>query len=183
MSHTCQPPDNKKNSLLEKPGDEQKPSTAKTNQDENVKHDKRDEANPPQETEKNEIAKVKQPELPFHPPPGAAQGVPVKQPVGQHQIGAILEPALWLVGILALGALIIAWLKKNREKQVGTVALTAHDQLSTFRQALEEGEMTDEEFKKVKALLAEKIHKPAKVAKPGTETEQESQHLKQEPSS
>lgn len=162
MSHTCQPPDNKKNPPLEKPSDGKRLPAAKVEEKTTVSQDKEDAAANRLEPEKKETAPAKQPELPFNPPPGANQGVPLKPPAGQHQIGAILEPALWLIGILAIGAILIAWLKKSREKQAGTIALTAHDQLTSFRQAVEEGEMTDDEFKKVKALLAEKIRKPVK---------------------
>jgi hypothetical protein len=76
-------------------------------------------------------------------------------------LGSILQPALLLILILAVGAILIAWLKKTRDRTKGAVTLSAHDQLSAFRDSLDEGDMTDEEFKKVKALLAEKIRKPA----------------------
>lgn len=182
MSHTCQPPDNKKNAPLEKPSDGQTQPPAKAEEKTAVSQSKQDVASKLQEPEKKETAPVKQPELPFNPPPGANQGVPIKPPAGQHQIGAILEPALWLIGILAVGAILIAWLKKTREKQAGPVALTAHDQLTSFRQAVEEGEMTDEEFKKVKALLAEKIRKPVIPITTDPKPAQETEHPRQEPS-
>lgn len=103
-----------------------------------------------------------QPVIPIAPPPGANQAVKVQEPPGKFQIGTILEPALWLIGILTAGALMIAWLKKNRDRPLGTVTLTANQQLTAFRDSLEEGDMTEDEFKKVKALLADKIRKPAK---------------------
>ena len=111
-------------------------------------------------------AEAKPPEIPTQPPPGALIAVPPKEQPKNFQIGSILQPALLLIGILAVGAIMIAWLKKNRDRVAGVSALSAHDQLSAFRDSLDEGDMTDDEFKKVKALLAEKIRKPANPVTP-----------------
>jgi hypothetical protein len=116
---------------------------------------------PPAKIDSAPAPELQQPVIPLQPPPGAKLAVPPKQQPGNFQIGSILEPALWLIGILTVGALLIAWLKKNKERQLAGVSVSPHEQLSAFRDALEEGEMTEEEFKKVKSLLGQKI-------KPGT---------------
>jgi hypothetical protein len=112
---------------------------------------------------------IKPQEIPAQLPPGAKLAAPPKEPAKNFQIGSILEPALLLIGILAVGAILIAWLKKTRDRSAGAIALTAHDQLSAFRESMEQGDMTDEEFKKVKLLLAEKLRKPANPVTAATE--------------
>lgn len=111
---------------------------------------------PPPEKE----PEIQQPVLPLGPPPAAAPGVVAKPPQEGFQIGSILFPALWLVGILVAGALVIAWLRKAREKSALALTTTASDQLDTFRQAYENGEMSREESLKVKARLTEQLRDP-----------------------
>jgi hypothetical protein len=118
-----------------------------------------------------------QPVLPLGPPPAAAPGVVAKPPPEGFQIGSILFPALWLVGILVIGALVIAWLKRTRDRSALTITTTASDQLETFREAYENGEMSREEFLKVKARLTEQLRDPlsmppqAKLRQPGRDPE------------
>lgn len=185
MSLTYQPPEKQKteeqkNTPLKKPSGTQLPA-GKSGEKTTLGKEKQEAPAKQAEPEAKETAPAKQPELPFNPPPGANQGAAPKPPAGQHQIGTILEPALWLIGILAVGAILIAWLKKSREKQAGIVAVNAHDQLTSFRQSVDEGEMTDEEFKKVKALLAEKIRKPVKPVTTESEKVQEDENPSQAP--
>lgn len=130
-------------------------------------------AQPPAKLDTAPAPELQQPVIPLQPPPGAKLAVPPKQQPGNFQIGSILEPALWLIGILTVGALLIAWLKKNKERQLAGVTVSPHEQLSAFRDAMEEGEMTEEEFKKVKSLLGQKIKPgtpvaPAVVEQPAT---------------
>ena len=54
--------------------------------------------------------------FPLQPPPGAKIAVPPKEQPKNFQIGSILEPALWLIAILTVGAILMAWLKKNRDR-------------------------------------------------------------------
>lgn len=105
-----------------------------------------------------------QPAIPFQPPPGALIPIPEKEKPKKFEIGSIVWPSLLLIGMLALGALILAWLKKNKERQLAGISLSAHDQLSAFRDSMEQGDMTDDEFKKVKALLSEKIKRQQSIA-------------------
>lgn len=114
-------------------------------------------------------AELQQPIIPLQPPPGAKLAVPAKEKPGNFQIGSILEPALWLIAILTVGALLLAWLKKNKERQFAGFSVSPHEQLSSFRDSMEEGDMTEEEFKKVKALLGQKIKPPSQPAPPAPE--------------
>ncbi len=95
--------------------------------------------------------------------PGIPAPAPVK-PREPFRIGTMLEPALWLIAALGLGALAIAWVKRYQKQQDMESRDTAHDQLAKFRQAVQDGEMTNEEFRKVKELLAEKIRNPVQRA-------------------
>lgn len=162
MTLMLQPPDKSKETPPEKPGGEPKQNPAKTEEKNTPTKDA------PAKTAQDAPAKdaaipldQQQPIIPNPDPPGAKLAVPAKEQPKNFKIGTILEPALWLIAILATGAILLAWLKKSRERQLGAATLTANDQLSAFRDSMEEGDMTEEEFKKVKALLAEKIRNPA----------------------
>jgi hypothetical protein len=98
------------------------------------------------------------PVIPLQPPPGIVGVPPAAPPAAEpFRIGSILIPALYLVGILVLGAIILAWLKRRRVSDDLAPSTTASEQLATFRHAYEDGEMTPEEFQKVKARLSEKL--------------------------
>ncbi len=108
-----------------------------------------------------------QPTLPVQTPPPAAPGAAVQPPApGQFTFGTILIPALWLIGILIVGALILAWLRRSRQGTELAATTTATDQLATFRHAYEDGELTTEEFKKVKARLTEKLRERDPMSMP-----------------
>ncbi|HMP01881.1 MAG TPA: hypothetical protein PKD86_06650 [Gemmatales bacterium] len=82
---------------------------------------------------------------------------PTKPVQVERRIGALVEPALWLVGALLLGAVGIAVLKKMQRPEPTDPEAVVHAQLAAFRAAHEAGEMTTEEFKKVKEKLTPKI--------------------------
>jgi hypothetical protein len=136
-------------------GTKQEPSKQEASKDEK-----------PQATKPLETApELQQPVIPLPPPPGAKIAVQPQKPPGKFEIGSILVPALWLIGILTVGALLIAWLKKNRDRSFSALSISPHQQLSSFRDSMDEGEMTEEEFKKVKSHLAKKI-KPPTITEP-----------------
>jgi beta-lactamase regulating signal transducer with metallopeptidase domain len=106
------------------------------------------------------------PTAPAPAPTPEAHGLPM--PIGlpprptdpgpaRARIGSMVEPALWLVGALVLGALGIAWLKRMQQVRPPKPEEELHAQLASFREAHLAGEMTKEEFEKVKAKLAPKI--------------------------
>lgn len=164
MRVPLQPPEKSKDTLPSKQASESKEPPVKAGEKE--VSSKETSVKTGQETapgkEAVPSADAKLPDSPIQPPPGAAlPGKVQEQPKASTPIGSILQPALLLIAILAVGAILIAWLKKTRDRTKGAVTLSAHDQLSAFRDSLDQGDMTDEEFKKVKALLAEKIRKPA----------------------
>jgi hypothetical protein len=104
---------------------------------------------PPQQT-------IPMPTNPLLAPNAGVPAVPIKQHE-PFRVGSILEPALWLVGALVILALILAWLKRYQQKDDLENRDSAHQQLAKFRMALDNGEMSEEEFRKVKSLLTEKI--------------------------
>jgi hypothetical protein len=117
-------------------------------------------------TKTDQAAPENAPVIPLQPQPGAIAVPPVAPAPEGFRIGSILIPALWLVGILVVGALLLAWLKKRRENTTLVPTTTASEQLATFRHAYEEGEMTPEEFKKVKARLSEKLREQDPMSMP-----------------
>ncbi len=82
--------------------------------------------------------------------------------------GELLWAALPLIGILLVGALILylfdRWRKRADEAEEGACA--PNDQLSHFRSLYERGEMSQEEFDRVKALLAAQLRREMNVPAP-----------------
>ena len=70
-----------------------------------------------------------------------------------------------LIATLLLGALIFAWLDRWR-KRAGREVLTPADQLTAFRISYEQGELSQEEYERIRARLAPKIKQQIGVDKP-----------------
>jgi hypothetical protein len=91
---------------------------------------------------------------------------------------SLLDPRLlWatisLVAILLLGALVLAWFDRLR-KRADQDVLTPGDQLAAFRLSYERGELSQEEYERIRARLSPKLRQqldlpaaPARRAKPG----------------
>jgi hypothetical protein len=91
---------------------------------------------------------------------------------------SLLDPRLlWatisLVAILLLGALVLAWFDRLR-KRVDQNVLTPGDQLAAFRLSYERGELSQEEYERIRARLSPKLRKqldlpaaPTRREKPG----------------
>src|SRR5438067_6025206 len=74
----------------------------------------------------------------------------------------LLWLALALIAILLVGALIIAWVDRWR-KRTGSERLTANEQLANFRRLYEEGQLSQEEFERVRLLLSEQLRRELAV--------------------
>ncbi len=92
-----------------------------------------------------------------------AQAAPAAAPAKLNP-GDLLWAALPLIGILLLGAFVLylfdRWRKRSATAR-GEVA--CNDQLSHFRSLYERGEMSREEFERVKGLLAGQLRHELKV--------------------
>jgi hypothetical protein len=79
---------------------------------------------------------------------------------GQVKAGAWRAPVLWttlaLVAALLLGALVIAVVDRWR-KRSSSDRLTPGEQLSQFRSLYEKGELSREEFERIRTLLGEQL--------------------------
>jgi hypothetical protein len=84
--------------------------------------------------------------------------------------GRLLWAALPLVGALLAGALILYLIDRWRKREAAEeeAAATPNDQLSQFRSLYERGEMSREEFERVKALLTEQLRRELNVAVPAS---------------
>ncbi|HKI36252.1 MAG TPA: SHOCT domain-containing protein [Gemmataceae bacterium] len=82
--------------------------------------------------------------------------------------GDLLWAALPLIGILLVAALVIYLFDRWRKRSAVTEpdACAPNDQLSHFRSLYERGEMSREEFDRVKALLAGQLRKELNVPAP-----------------
>lgn len=76
-------------------------------------------------------------------------------PIGAIDQGMLIT-VLVLVGVLVLGAIIIAAAAKWRTRPA-SVDLSASDQLAQFRQMRERGEISEAEFQRLRAVLAEQM--------------------------
>ena len=100
---------------------------------------------------------------------------PAPPPVGGP---SLLDPRLlWatisLVAILLLGALVLAWFDRLRKRADPSV-LTPGDQLAAFRLSYERGELSQEEYERIRARLGPRLRQqldlpaaPARREKPG----------------
>jgi hypothetical protein len=88
---------------------------------------------------------------------------------------SLLDPQLlWamvaLVATLLLGALIFAWLDRWRRRG-NRDTLTPVDQLTAFRQSYDRGELSQQEYERIRAKLAPKVRQqvnlPPKAANAG----------------
>jgi hypothetical protein len=82
-------------------------------------------------------------------PPRAAQGWG----------GSLLLPGLYLVGALLVGAIVVAMAGRWR-RSPRSVTATASEQLTEFRSLYEKGQMSREEFERVRARLSTEIRAP-----------------------
>jgi hypothetical protein len=77
------------------------------------------------------------------------------------------ERTLWavaaLMGALLVGAILIAWADRWRRRQMSGDSLSELDPLSSFREALERGELSKEEFDRIRDRLT-KHGRPAPPA-------------------
>jgi hypothetical protein len=86
--------------------------------------------------------------------------------------GAIDDPrtltlVLTMCGVLLLGAIVVAVAQRWRRRQ--DQPLSASDQLAQFRELYEEGELSEEEFNRLRKLLGGQLRKelPAGGGDPG----------------
>ncbi len=87
------------------------------------------------------------------------------------QLGRILGTALWLVGALLLAALVLMIVNKMRQASRGRGGDAVHEQLTHFRTLYDQGEISQEEYRRLHTLLAGRIHekiKPAATEPPKT---------------
>jgi len=78
----------------------------------------------------------------------------------------ILTTTLYFVGALLLGALIITVVNRWRKKTAGSESLSAVDQLAHFRTLYEQGELSEEEFNRLRTLLGGKNRRKEGEGKP-----------------
>jgi hypothetical protein len=102
---------------------------------------------------------------------------------------------LWLVGALVatllVGALVLSWVERWRKRQLSDSPVSDIEQMSMYRQMYERGELSKEEYDRVKAKEAQRLRgkltaKPAAApaaAKPATVQEPPAQPSTQEPNS
>src|SRR5262249_52427059 len=76
-------------------------------------------------------------------------------PLREQQL-QLLWGTLALVVIILVGALVIVWLKGWR-KQSRAGPLSTNEQLAQFRELYEQGELSQKEFERIRATLAQQL--------------------------
>jgi hypothetical protein len=82
-----------------------------------------------------------------------AKADPARPPLWDPRL---LWLTLALAAILLIGALMIAWIDRWR-KRSGTERLSAKDQLANFRSLYEKGQLSQEEFERIRTLLSRQL--------------------------
>jgi hypothetical protein len=77
---------------------------------------------------------------------------------------AALDPALFiptmaLVGALLVGAVVVVFVRRWQQLQRRPLSTSASDQLAQFRALHEQGRISEDEFKRLRAVLSEEIRK------------------------
>ena len=73
---------------------------------------------------------------------------------------------LALAAVILIGAVVIVWLDRWR-KRSGSERLSDDEQLAKFQKSYDNGELSREEFERIRALLSSAPQTPAKPAGPG----------------
>jgi hypothetical protein len=89
----------------------------------------------------------------------AEAGAPVRTPVWDSRLFWL---TLVLAAVILIGALLIAWLDRWR-KHSGSERLSANDQLANFRALYEKGQLSEEEFEKIRELLSQQLRRELDV--------------------
>jgi hypothetical protein len=88
-------------------------------------------------------------------------------------VGQILTASLWMVGILLAGAILLTILKRIQSRREAAQPSSAQEQLAQFREAFDRGDMSAEEYQRVKGLLADNIREQPTVPPKPTGKEEE----------
>jgi hypothetical protein len=100
------------------------------------------------------------------------QAAPPPGPPPKVSPGELLWAALPLIGVLLLAALVIYFVDRWRKRATAAEDdASSNDQLSQFRSLYERGEMSQEEYDRVRALLAGQLRKEMNVPAPPAITE------------
>jgi hypothetical protein len=117
--------------------------------------------------------------------------------LAERDVADLLSNAefLWLVGALVatllVGALVLSWVERWRKRQLSDSPVSEVEQMGMYRQMYERGELSKEEYDRIKAKEAKRLRskltaKPAAAppaAKPTTVQEPPAQPSAQEPNS
>jgi hypothetical protein len=80
---------------------------------------------------------------------------------GPVKSGAWKAPVFWttlaLVVVLMIGALVVALVDRWRKRSTTSERMSPGDQLTQFRQLYDRGELSREEFERIRALLGERL--------------------------
>ena len=80
----------------------------------------------------------------------------------------LFYPAMLLIAALLVGAVVIAFVRRWQQLQQRAVGTNASDQLAQYRQMFEKGKISEEEFKRLRAVLSEELRKEIDLPPPAS---------------
>lgn len=70
--------------------------------------------------------------------------------------------AIGLIVLVVLGVLLVHWIIKLRSMATGTMSIGLQDELSEFERMRNEGQISEEEFQRMKRIVAKKVLEQAR---------------------
>jgi hypothetical protein len=88
-----------------------------------------------------------------------AKAGPVQPPLWDPRL---LWLTLALLAIILISALLLAWIDRWRRRS-GSERLSANEQLANFRELYDKGQLSKEEFERIRALLSKELRRELDV--------------------
>lgn len=97
---------------------------------------------------------------------------------GGEGVGQILTASLWMAGILLVGAILLTILKKIQSQRDTAQPSSAQEQLAQFRVAHDKGEISADEYQRLRGMLTGQIKDQPVIAPPPPKVEEKQAETK-----
>jgi hypothetical protein len=100
---------------------------------------------------------------------------------GGEGVGQILTASLWMAGILLVGAILLTILKRIQSRREAAQPSSAQEQLAQFRAAHEKGEISTDEYQRLRAMLTGQIKEQPVIPPPAPKARAEEKPAGEKP--